>query len=104
MIYKCTKYCPAGPPIIINNVQVTLVHEVIHLGHKLSEDIYKFNSTKCFVEDFNRQSNVFLANFRHANSNIRNALFQNYSTSFYGSQILPLFGNCMEDSMENCYA
>ncbi len=52
--------------------------------------------TKC-VEDFNRQSNIFLSNFKHANSNIRNTLFQNYCTSFYGRQILPLFGNCMED-------
>ncbi len=49
------------------------------------------------VEDFNRQSNILFANFKHANSNIGNALFQNYCTSFYGSQILPLFGNCMED-------
>ena len=49
------------------------------------------------MEDFNRQSNIFLANFKHANSNIRNVLFQNYCTSFYGSQILPIFGNCMDD-------
>ncbi len=49
------------------------------------------------VEYFNQQSNIFLAYFKHANSNIRNALFQNYSTSFYASQILSLFGNCMED-------
>ncbi len=28
---------------------------------------------------------------------LKYALFQNYCTSFYGSQILPLFGNCMED-------
>ncbi len=72
------------------------VHEVIHLGYKLSKDIYKFSSTK-FVEDFNRQSNIFLANIKHANYYIRNALFQNYCTSFYGSKILQLFGNCMEN-------
>ncbi len=87
MIYKCTKHCPPDPAIIINDVTVIMVHEVIHLGHKLSDDIYKFSFTKC-VEDFNGQSNIFLANFKHANSNIRNALFQNYCTSFYGSQIL----------------
>ncbi len=87
MIYKCTKNCTPYPAIIINDVQVPRVHEVIHLGHKLSDDICNFRSTKC-VEDFNRQSNIFLANFNHASSNIRNALFQNYCTSFYG-QILP---------------
>ncbi len=96
IVYKCTNNCPPDPAIIINDVQVPWVHGVIHLRHKLSDDIYKFGSTKC-VEDFNRQSNNFLANFKHANSNIRNALFQNHCTSFYGSQILPLSGNCMED-------
>ncbi len=96
MIYKCTKNCPPDPAIIINDVQVPQVHEVIHLGHMLSDDIYKFSSTKC-VEDFNSQSNIFNANMKHANSNIRNELFQNYCTSFYGSQILPLYGNCMVD-------
>ncbi len=44
MIYKCTKNCPLDSAIIINNVQV---HEVIHLEHMFSEDIYKFSSTKC---------------------------------------------------------
>ncbi len=62
MIYKCSKNCPPGPAIIINDVQVPWVHKVIHLGHKLSEDIYKFSSTKC-VEDFNRQSNIFFFKF-----------------------------------------
>ncbi len=51
-------YCPTDPAIIINDVQVPRVHEVIHLGHKFSDDIYKFRSIKC-VEDFNRQSNNF---------------------------------------------
>ncbi len=94
--YQSSYSSSIDPAIIFNDVQVPQVHEVIHYGHKFSDDIYKFSSTKC-VEDFNRQSNTFLANFKHANSNIRNALFQNYCTSFYGSQILPLFGNCMED-------
>ncbi len=75
MIYKCTKHCPLNSAIIINDVQVPQVHEVIQLGHKLSDDIYKFSSGKC-VEDFNRQSTIFLANFKHANSNIRMPYFR----------------------------
>ncbi len=62
MIYKCTKNCPPDPAIIINDVQVPQVHEVIHLGHKFSDDIYKFSPTKC-VEDFNRQSTTFSCRF-----------------------------------------
>ncbi len=75
MIYKCTKNCTSDPAIKINDVQVPQVHEVIHLGHKLSDDIYKFSSTKC-LEDFNRQSNIFLAKFKYANSNIRMPYFR----------------------------
>ncbi len=94
MIYKSTKNCPPDPPIVINDVQVPQIHEIIHLCYKLSEDIYKFSSTKC-VEDFNRQSNIFLANFKHANSNIRKCLISELLHVFYGSQILRLFGKCM---------
>ncbi len=38
---------------------VSQVHDVIHLGHKLGEDIYRFSSTKGF-EDFNRLSKFIL--------------------------------------------
>ena len=95
IIYKCTKYRPPDPKIVINGVHVPRVDEVIHLGHHLSEDIYKFNVGKC-VSDFNKQCNMFFASFRHASSSLRNILFHKYCTAFYGSQILPLFGNCME--------
>ncbi len=81
-------------------MQVPQVHEVIHLGHKLSEDIYKFSSAKC-GEDFNRQSNIFHANVKHANSNIRNALFHNYCTSFYSSQLLPFLAIIWRTSIQH---
>ncbi len=40
---------------------------------------------------------MFFANFKYANSYARNVFFHKYCTSFYGSQILPLFNNCMND-------
>ncbi len=43
----------------------------------LCEDIYKFNASKC-VSDFNRQSNMIFANFKHANSYIRNVLLHSF--------------------------
>ncbi len=58
----------------------------------MCEDIYKFNASKC-VSDFNRQRNMFFAIFKHANSYIRNVLFHKYCTAFYGSQVLPMFGD-----------
>ncbi len=78
------------------NRRTTLVNEVIHLGHNLSKDIFKFNASKC-VADFNHQCNMYFANFKYANSNIRNVFFHKYCTAFYGSQVLPMFNSCMEE-------
>ncbi len=72
------------------------MNEVIHLGHNLSEDIFKFNASKC-VADFNRKCNMHFANFKYANSNIRNVLFHKYCTAFYDSQVLPMFNSCIEE-------
>ena len=44
-----------------------------------------------------RQCNMFLADFKSASSYMRNYLFSKYCTSFYGSNVLPLY----DDSMEN---
>ncbi len=87
IIYKCTRSQPPDPGIVINNVRVPRVDEVILLGHYMCENIYKFNASKC-ASNFNRQSNMFFANFKHANSCIRNMLFYKYCTAFYGSQVL----------------
>ncbi len=74
------------------------VNEVIHLGlsHILSEDIFKFNASKC-VADFNSHCNMYFTNFKYASSNIRNVLFHKYCTAFYGSQVLPMFNSCMKE-------
>ncbi len=73
------------------------MNEVIHLVHNLSEDIFKFNSSKC-VADFNCQCNMYFATtFKYANSNIRNVLFHKYCTAFFGSQVLPMLNRCMEE-------
>ncbi len=67
IIYKCTRRKPPDPNIYINNVKVPCVNVVIHLVHNLSEDIFKFNESKC-VADFNCQCNMYFANFKYANS------------------------------------
>ncbi len=96
IIYKCSKVKPPDPKLIVNNVVVPGVDEVVHLGHHLDEDIYKFNVSKC-TSDFNKQCNMFLATYKRASSYIRNVLFHKYCTAFYGSQILPMFNNCMHE-------
>ncbi len=67
IIYKCKRARPPDHGIIINNVKVPRVSEVIHLGQCLNQDIYQFSANKC-VEDFNRQCNMFFANFKYVNS------------------------------------
>ncbi len=40
---------------------------------------------------------MLFANFKNANSYIRNVLFHKYCTAFYGIQVLPMFGDCMQE-------
>ncbi len=93
IIYKCTWRKPPDPNMYINNGKVPHMNEVVH---NLSDDIFNFNASKR-VADFNSQYNMYFANFKYANSNIRNVLFHKYCTVFYGSQVLPMFNSCMEE-------
>ncbi len=79
IIYKCTQGKPPDPNIYINNVTISHVNEIIHFGHNLSEDIFKYNASKC-IADFKRQCNMYCGHFKYANSNIRNVLFHKYCT------------------------
>ena len=81
------------PEIQMNGDKIEVVSSVVHLGHILHDNIYKYDINKC-VSDFNRQSNIFLAKFKYASSHLRNFLFHKYCTSFYGTQILPMYEAC----------
>jgi hypothetical protein len=94
IIYRTARTRPPDPIIIINGAQIKCVKSVIHLGHLLSDNIYNFDISKC-INDFNCQSNMFMADFKYTSSEIRNVLFHKHCTSFYGSQILPLFDNVL---------
>ena len=86
---------PPDPEIIVNGETVNLVGQVVHLGHLLSENITNCNTTKC-ISDFNRQTNIFLADFKNVSSDIRNYLFQCYCNSFYGTNIMSVFDGSLE--------
>ncbi len=87
---------PPNPNITVNGKIVDVAQSLIHLGHLMTNNIYDFNLSKC-IGDFNRQCNMFLAGFKYVNSHIRNVLFQRYCTSFYGTQIVPLFDKCITE-------
>ena len=90
--FKCSSKDVIDPGIMLNGQEIPMLAEVTHLGHRLSKKIFDFNvhANKC-VADFNRQCNIFFANFKYANSHIRNILFHKYCSSFYGIQLCPLF-------------
>ncbi len=58
IIYKAYNVKPHDPCV------------VIHLGHLLTENVYEFNVSKC-IDDFNRQYNMFFADFKHCSCHIR---------------------------------
>ncbi len=96
IIYNAYKVKPPDPCVTINDVSVKFVDKVIHLGHLLTENEYEFNMSKC-IDDFNRQCNIFLADFKYCTSHIRNDLFQRYCTSFHRTQMLPHFDTNIQD-------
>ena len=85
-----------NPEVRINGDRLEVVSSVVHLGHILHDNIYRYDVNKC-VSDFNRQSNIFLAKFKYASSSLRNFLFHKFCSSFYGSQILPMYEPCFNE-------
>ncbi len=75
IIYKAYNVKPPDPCVVINGAPVKCV--VIHLGQLLTENVSEFNVSKC-IDDFNRQCNMFFADFKHCSCYIRNILFQRY--------------------------
>ena len=88
IIYKAYNIRPPNPCITINGCRVKCFDQVVHLGHLLTENVYEFNMSKC-IGDFNKQCNMFFADFKNCSSNIRNVFFQRYCICFYGSHMLP---------------
>ena len=92
IVFKCKNDDSPIPSVIINGDQLQAVESVTHLGHIIHDDIFKCDASKV-VKDFNVQSNLFLSDFKHSSSFIRNYLFFRYCTAFYGSQFLPIYNN-----------
>ena len=95
MVYSYDQSIVPINNINMNGVNIEIVNSVVHLGHALTNDIRRADVTKC-IQDFNRQCNLFFTNFKFASSDIKNYLFHKYCSSFYGSQILPLYDASMQ--------
>ena len=96
IIFKGKKGDTPVPVVELNGDVIDVVNNVIHLGHIIHDNIYKYDVSKC-VSDFNRQCNMFLSDFRYAKSHFKNFLFHKYCSAFYGTQIYPLYDNTLQE-------
>ena len=89
IIFKHSKNPVPDPKITVNGEQVKVYTSVTHLGHVMNENIFNYDSSR-IISNFNKQCNGFLADFKFASADLRNALFGTYCTDMYGAQLLPL--------------
>ena len=89
--------------IVNTNVGITICNEAVmpsesavHLGHRLST-INKDSIVKGANSEFWRSYNIFLANFGHLYSHLKNKLFVQYCCYFYGAPLWNLSGNGVKD-------
>ena len=92
IIFKSRMDDGPAPEIFIHGKKLEAVDSITHLGHIIHENIFQNDASKC-VKDFYIQFNSFMGDFRYLGSDMRNYLFSKYCSSFYGSQILPVYDN-----------
>ena len=77
--------------IFVNGAEVPVCDNVMHLGNFISNNIS--DSVDYGISKFNSSFNYFMSSFGNCQNSVRNKLFTQYCTSFYGSQIWPIFKN-----------
>lgn len=76
--------------IYVCGERVNIVKKMKHLGHVITDDIND-SLTQPIVNDFNVKFNTFLAYFKDIRCDVKNTLFKQYCSSFYGSHIAALY-------------
>ena len=77
------------PSIFVNGVEVPVCENAMHLGNFISNN--PSESVDYGIGKFNSSFNYFMASFGKCQSSVKNKLFSQYCSSFYGSQIWPLY-------------
>ena len=96
IIYKGLDCSITNTGVNIFNEVVLPSESAVHLGHKLST-IVKDSIVKGANSDFWKSFNIFLANFGHLYSHLKNKLFVQYCCYFYGAPLWNLCGNAVHD-------
>ena len=79
------------PSIYVSGVEVPVCDNAMHLGNVISNNISE--SVEYGIGKFNSSFNYFMSSFGKCQSYVKNKLFIQYCSSFYGSQIWPLYKN-----------
>ena len=77
------------PKFYVNEKEVPISDTAVHLGNLISNNIQ--DSIDSGITKFNSSFNYFLSSFGKCQSSVKNNLFIQYCTSFYGSQIWPIY-------------
>ena len=78
-----------NPCINVNGIKVPVCDNAIHLGNLISNNM--FECVEYGISKFNSSFNYFMSSFGKCQSSVKNKLFRQYCSSFYGSQIWPLY-------------
>ena len=79
------------PKLYVNQKEVPVCNTAIHLGNLISNNVHDIIDSG--ISKFNSNFNYFMSSFGKCQSSVKNKLFLQYCTSFYGSQIWPLYKN-----------
>ena len=77
------------PEFYVNEIKVPVCDTALHLGNQISSNM---NETIDYgIAKFNSSFNYFISSFGKCQSSVKNKLFIQYCTSFYGSQTWPIY-------------
>ena len=77
------------PSIFVNGVKVPVCDNAMHLGNLVSNNVS--DCVDYGIGKFNSSFNYFMSSFGKCQSSVKNKLFIQYCSSFYGSQIWPIY-------------
>ena len=77
------------PIIKVNDALVPVCDTAVHLGNTISRNIS--DVIEAGISKFNTSFNYFMSTYGKCQSSVKNKLCVQYCTSFYGSQIWPLY-------------
>ena len=73
----------------VNEIEVPVCKTALHLGNLISSNVH--DTVDHGISSFNASYNYFMALFGKFQSSFKHKLFIQYCTSFYGSQIWPVY-------------